>query len=302
MQKKDVKKNIFPIEYSVIGATTEDPEHPLYSIISDEKKEGWCSAPFCKYPQEIILQLNKPSKLYQINITLHESKIPSKIDFCYFYPEQKKENQKKSDKINFNNIPFLKLGFITPNSNQKTNFKAREVQKIKINQNAFFIKFILYKNYINLENKYNQVSIISVEFFGIENENINSDINFNFNINNTNKEKTIIQKQKYNDEDLDEICLSKLKEIKITLDLCVKKEKYESAKIFRELYQRVRLLGEKIKNLSEYKLKCIETNDFDSCKKLQGDIDRIKKLINDINTNFPENDENEENEGDSPFK
>ena len=302
MQKKDVKKNIFPIEYSVIGATTEDPEHPLYSIISDEKKEGWCSAPFCKYPQEIILQLNKPSKLYQINITLHESKIPSKIDFCYFYPEQKKENQKKSEKINFNNIPFLKLGFITPNSNQKTNFKAREVQKIKINQNAFFIKFILYKNYINLENKYNQVSIISVEFFGIENENINSDINFNFNINNSNKEKTIIQKQKYNDEDLDEICLSKLKEIKITLDLCVKKEKYESAKIFRELYQRVRLLGEKIKNLSEYKLKCIETNDFDSCKKLQGDIDRIKKLINDINANFPENDENEENEGDSPFK
>ena len=301
MQKKDVKKNIFPIEYSVIGATTEDPEHPLYSIISDEKKEGWCSAPFCKYPQEIILQLNKPSKLYQINITLHESKIPSKIDFCYFYPEQKKENQKKSEKINFNNIPFLKLGFITPNSNQKTNFKAREVQKIKINQNAFFIKFILYKNYINLENKYNQVSIISVEFFGIENENINSDINFNFNINNSNKEKTIIQKQKYNDEDLDEICLSKLKEIKITLDLCVKKEKYESAKIFRELYQRVRLLGEKMKNLSEYKLKCIETNDFDSCKKLQGDIDRIKKLINDINANFPENDENEENEGDSPF-
>ena len=54
--------------------------------------------------------------------------------------------------------------------------------------------------------------------------------------------------------------------------------------------------------MSEYKLKCIETNDFDSCKKLQGDIDRIKKLINDINTNFPENDENEENEGDSPFK
>ena len=57
-----------------------------------------------------------------------------------------------------------------------------------------------------------------------------------------------------------------------------------------------------MKNLSEYKLKCIETNDFDSCKKLQGDIDRIKKLINDINANFPENDENEENEGDSPFK
>ncbi len=84
--------------------------------------------------------------------------------------------------------------------------------------------------------------------------------------------------------------------------MCVQKEKYESAKIFRELYQRVRLLGEKMKNLSENKLKCIETNDFDSCKKLQGDIDRIKNLINDINANFPENDENEKNEDDNPFK
>ena len=93
-----------------------------------------------------------------------------------------------------------------------------------------------------------------------------------------------------------------MKEIKATLDLCVKKEKYESAKIFRELYQRVRLLGEKMKNLSEYKLKCIETNDFNSCKKLQGDIDRIKNIINDINANFPENDNEENEDNDSPFK
>ena len=289
------------IDYSVVGATSEDPEHPLYSIISNEKKEGWCSSPFCKYPQEIIIQLNKPSKLSQINLTLHESKIPTKIDFYYFYPEQKKEKGKnKKESFDLNNIPFLKLGFITPNSNQKTNFKAREFQKIKINQNVFFIKFVLHKNHINLENKYNQVSIISVEFFGNEIENF-SDFHKYSNINMSNN-KEIANKQKYNDEDLDEVCLSKLMEIKITLDLCVQKEKYESAKIFRELYQRVRLLGEKMKNLSDSKLKCIEINDFDSCKKLQGDIDRIKKLINDINTNFPENDENEENENDSPFK
>ena len=276
--KKNDKNNYLPLEYSLVGATTEDPEHPLFSIISDEKKEGWCSAPFCQYPQEIIIQLNRPSKLNQINITLHESKIPTKIDFYYFYPEQKKPNEKnKNEKYNLNNIPFLKLGYITPNSNHKNNFKAREFQKIKINQNAFFIKFVLHKNYINLENKYNQVSLISLEFLGIENDNNNFN-NLNF-ITYNNKE--IILKNE-EDLDLDEICLSKLKEIKSTLDLCVKKEKYESAKIFRELYQRVKLLGEKMKNLSENKLRCIETNDFDSCKKLQRDINRIKNLINNI--------------------
>ena len=295
--KINEKKN-YPLDYSLVGASTEDPEHPLFSIISDDKKEGWCSAPFCKYPQEIIIQLNKPSKLFQINITLHQSKIPTKIDFYYFYPEEKKQNENnKYEKFNLNNIPFLKLGFITPNSNQKTNFKAREFQKIKINQNALFIKFVLHKNYINLENKYNQVSIISLEFIGIEFENNNFTDFYNMHFNN--KEMVLKNEE---DMDLDEICMSKLKEIKITLDLCVKKEKYESAKIYRELYQRVRLLGEKMKNLSENKLKCIEISDFDSCKKLQGDIDRIKNLIKNINTNFPEQDENEENETDSPFK
>jgi centrosomal protein CEP104 len=292
---KDEKRNMVPINYSVIGATSEDPEHPLYSIISGDRNEGWCSASFCKYPQEIIFQLNKPSKLYQINITLHETKIPTKIDFYYFYPDPKKEKEKHT-KIDLNNIPFLKLGFITPNSNEKTNFKAREFQKVIINQNVLFIKFVLHKNYINLQNKYNQVSLIAIEFLGIEFENIYNDYSFN-NLSNNNE---ITTKQKYKDEDLDELCLSKLKEIKATMNLCVQREKYESAKIFRELYQRVRLLGEKMKNLSECKFKCIETNDFNSCKKIQADIDRIKNLINDVNANFPENDENGEDD-ESPF-
>ena len=44
---KDEKRNMVPINYSVIGATSEDPEHPLYSIISRDRNEGWCSASFC---------------------------------------------------------------------------------------------------------------------------------------------------------------------------------------------------------------------------------------------------------------
>ena len=50
-----------------------------------------------------------------------------------------------------------------------------------------------------------------------------------------------------------------------------------------------------MKNLSECKLKCIEANDFNACKKLQNDIDRIKNLIEEINPNFID-DENEKND------
>ena len=288
------------LNYSVIGSSSEDEDHPLFSLISQEKNDGWCSAPFCKYPQEIILQLNNPSKLTQINITLHEYKIPSKIDFYYYYPPQKKSDEEKFD---FNNIPFTKIGYIIPNSNEKAKFKLREFKKIKINQNVLYIKFVLYKNFINLENKYNQVSIVSLNFYGVEQEN-NNLLEYNINNININKEN----KKENKEENLDEICILKLKEIKATLDLCVKKEKYDNAKIFRELYQRVKLLGEKMKSLSEYKLKCIESNNFDACKKLQSDIDRIKNLIGEINPNFID-DENEKNnykenneESEDPFK
>ena len=288
------------LNYSVIGSSSEDEDHPLFSLISQEKNDGWCSAPFCKYPQEIILQLNNPSKLTQINITLHEYKIPSKIDFYYYYPPQKKSDEEKFD---FNNIPFTKMGYIIPNSNEKAKFKLREFKKIKINQNVLYIKFVLYKNFINLENKYNQVSIVSLNFYGVEQEN-NNLLEYNINNININKEN----KEENKEENLDEICILKLKEIKATLDLCVKKEKYDNAKIFRELYQRVKLLGEKMKSLSEYKLKCIESNNFDACKKLQSDIDRIKNLIGEINPNFID-DENEKNnykenneESEDPFK
>jgi len=290
------------LNYSVIGSSSEDDDHPLYSLISPDKNDGWCSSPFCKYPQEILIQLNNPSKLSQMNITLHEYKIPSKIDFYYYYPNQK---NKEEEKFDYNNIPFIKIGYIIPNTNEKLNFKLREFKKIKINQNALYIKLILHKNFINLENRYNQVSIISIKFFGYELENSNPPEYKNLMSGEMNKNKN----SDFNEDGLDEVCVSKLKEIKSTLDLCVKKEKYDSAKIFRELYQRVKLLGEKMKNLSECKLKCIETNDFDSCKKIQNDIDRIKNLIGEINANFIDdedeknnNDEKKEDIEEDPFK
>lgn len=285
MAKNTTKAIFFPLSYSVVGATSEDEDYPLYTLSSVEKNNnGWCSSKFCQYPQEIILKLDNPAKLLQINLTFHECKIPSKIDFYYFYPDKKKDKNNEKQ-YTINNLPFIKLGYIVPNSNEKTNYKSREFQKIKINQKVLYLKFVLYKNYINLENTYNQVSIVSIELFGFEMEN---DLNFDIDINKNGLE---LSTQKYKDEELDKECLNKLKEIKYNLDLCIKNEKYGKAKIFRELYQRVRLLGEKINNLFDFKLKCIEINDFEGCKKLQGEIDRIKNLINNINTNIPEKDE-----------
>ena len=281
MKNEKNQQKLSILEYSVIGASSEDREHPLYSIISDNKNEGWSSLRFCSFPQEIIIQLNKPARLSQINLTLHETKIPSKIDFFYFFPE------KKSDfNIKVNNIPFIKLGFIIPDTNEKTNFKTREYKKIQINKNVYYIKFILHKNFLNLHNKCNQVGLVNIQCLGIDfnSNNINEFCKgLDKNLYLENQQKLIFEDKKYDDNNLDTTCLNKLKEIKNVLDLCIKEQKYDKAKIYNELYRRVRALGEKIKKLTDCKIKCIETSQFDSCKKLQYDIDRIKETINGIN-------------------
>lgn len=285
--KNDTKISI--LKYSVIGATSEERDHPLYSIISDNKGDGWSSLRYCSYPQEIIIQLNNPARLTQINLTIHETKIPSKIDCVYFFPKQKEDFN-----ININNIPFIELGSITPNTNEKTNFRAREFKKIQINKNAYFIKFILHKNYINLHNKCNQVGIVNIQCLGInfDEYNINQlcpgcDKSLYLlknkdedEFNNNEDENKIIESK------MDMVCVNKLREIKMILDECIKNQIYDKAKIYNELYKRVRLLGEKIHNLTESKIRCIETNKLDNCKKIQYDIDRLKEIINNININI----------------
>lgn len=282
---KEEKYNLF--NYSIIGATSEDLDQPFYSILSESNQSGWCSERFCKYPQELIIKFNIPGRLKQINLILHETKIPSKIDFYYFFPEN--EN---SLKIELNKMPFVRLGYITPNTNEKTNFKAREFKKIHVDQNVLFLKFVLHKNFLNLQNKYNQVGMISIQCLGIPFTKNNINIlcpNYDQSIDyfEQNPINLLFQEeQKFNDKELDEICQAKMKEIKMIYEECLKKESYENAKIFSELYQRVRLLGEKIKVLTDCKMKCIETNDFDSCKKLKNDIERIKEIVNNINLNY----------------
>ena len=82
-------KNVsFPfLKYRLVGVSTEDPENPFYSLISGLKNDGWCSVRYSTYPQELLIQFCRPCRLRQVNLLLHEYKIPSKIDLYYFFPK-----------------------------------------------------------------------------------------------------------------------------------------------------------------------------------------------------------------------
>lgn len=270
------------LKYRIIGASTEDPEHPLITIISRNPSEGWNSVRFCQYPQEVLIQFTKPVRLRQINFLLHQTKIPSKIDIYKFFP--KTYNDFFAD---YNSLIYEKIGYIFPDSNMKTEYKARELKKVFLNENCFYLKLVFHKPYINIYSPFNQVALISITCFGFDftpnnidtfYPNRNKDLNYF-----VNNLDTYVPKPEINDNELDEVCINKIEELKLQLDIAVKEENYDHAKVLDELINRIRMLGVKIKNLTELKMKSIEISDYDNAKILKGEIDRIRSIIEGVN-------------------
>ena len=273
--------SVHPLKYRIIGSSSEDPDFPLFSLISGGQNEGWHSIRFCTYPQEILLQFTQPVRLRQVNILLHQTFIPSSIEFFYFFPEKYDDFFK-----DYNSLTFNKIGYVTPDSNSKTDYKAREYKKVAFNENVLYLKLVLNKCIYNLYNTFNQVAIISIECFG-----------FDFTVNNIdylfpNRNKTLnyfannmnnyIPNPNLDDNDLDEVCINKIDELKLQLNRCVEEENYDQAKVINELIQRIKILGQKIYNLQEIKFKSIEVNDYDNAKIVKNEIERIKNIIKEV--------------------
>ena len=273
--------SVHPLKYRIIGSSSEDPDFPLFSLISGGQNEGWHSIRFCTYPQEILIQFTQPVRLRQVNILLHQTFIPSSIEFFYFFPEKYDDFFK-----DYNSLTFNKIGYVTPDSNSKTDYKAREYKKVAFNENVLYLKLVLNKCIYNLYNTFNQVAIISIECFGFDFTVNNIDYLFpnrnkslNYFANNMNN---YIPNPNLDDNDLDEVCINKIDELKLQLNRCVEEENYDQAKVINELIQRIKILGQKIYNLQEIKFKSIEVNDYDNAKIVKNEIERIKNIIKEV--------------------
>ena len=84
------------------------------------------------------------------------------IEFYSYYPTSSNEFYP-----NYKNLNYEKLGYIRMDTNYKNNHKYREFRKIFVNTNCVYLKLSLHKNYMNKYNVFNQVGLISLEFYGL---------------------------------------------------------------------------------------------------------------------------------------
>lgn len=136
-------------KYRVISYSSQDSQHTVSDLINNVN-EGWQSIRFCDYPQELTLQFLSPVIIKQIQFLSHQYKISSKIEIMTYLPEI-------WDPLSNNNVKFKKLGFLTLDRNEMSNFKARELKTISLEVSCSYIKFLLHKNHSNKFNVFNQV-------------------------------------------------------------------------------------------------------------------------------------------------
>jgi centrosomal protein CEP104 len=261
------------LNFRLVESTSEDAEHPIYELLKGNigfKKgtasNGWISSRFCNYPQEIIVQFVSPVNLRQINILSHEKKISSLIEFWSYYPSQPNEFYP-----HYKSLSYEKLGYIRMDTNFKTNHKFREFRKVFIDTKCVYLKITLHKNYMNKYNVFNQIGLISVDFFGQP-----------IQMNNELLLRESLKTTEITDDMIDELAREKIRVLKGIQDEAVKAENYDEAKKIKANIDRIRLIGKKIYDLEFQKKIYINNEDFDNAKIMKIEIERFKSNLKNI--------------------
>ena len=91
--------------------------------------------------------------------------IASKIEF--FIGDCPDEN------ISFETAKYTRLGYIELSSNERTDFRARELKSVHVDAEGTFLKLVVHKNYVNKANLYNQVGLVALNVIG---SNLNEEV------------------------------------------------------------------------------------------------------------------------------
>ena len=263
------------LDHKLIESTSEDNEHPLRELLKGLKGAGWFSSRFSQFPQEIYIQFTQPVLLRQINMVIHEKNIPSQIKFYTYYPEN------NNDIIeNYHNNHYKYIGFIKMDTNERSQFKARESRKIYVNTKSLFLKIQLGKNYINQYNAFDQVGLMNLDFFGTYLPPIGNNLKTNEFI-----LKHAAQKENIKsivDQELEDVCGNEIKELKEKMNYNIKLENYKECKLIKMKLDKIRMFGKQIYDLENQKKLAVNNEDFDKALDIKNIIDKMKanlKLI-----------------------
>lgn len=139
------------IKFRILSCTSQDSQYPASELLTQSpQSRGWQSSRYCEFPQEVTFQFMSPIRLKQLQILCHQSKIPSKIEIFVYLPDM-------TSPLENNQYRYKKLGYISLDTNERSDYQARELKSVFLDNPCLYMKLSFHKCHTNKFNLFNQV-------------------------------------------------------------------------------------------------------------------------------------------------
>jgi centrosomal protein CEP104 len=167
---------------------------------------------------------------------------------------------------------FIRLGYLTLKSNVESNYLARELKTVHIDQEAYFIKLLLHSCYINERNIYSQVGIMAVNLCG---EMVSTNGIDHLRICSNKKEEKENMEDMSFDLTFDPKTAEKIREIHLAKEKAVAMEDYDQAKKLKIMEEQYKNIGLQLSRLEKQKRQAVANEDYDLAKKIKDEMNLL---------------------------
>ncbi|KAJ1396116.1 hypothetical protein B484DRAFT_407424 [Ochromonadaceae sp. CCMP2298] len=255
--------DLHKLRYKVVSFSSEDADYPAAQLNTvSPSTRGWQSVRFCPYPQELGFEiLDGYVQISQIQLLSHQSKISSKVEIFI------------GEGGSYRTATFKRLGYLSLDGNERSNFQARELKTVFIDHAGSYIKLLINENHVNKQNLYNQVGVIAVSLMGVDDPYA------------AGAKGSAVSKNPYNDLsidiNLDPLTANKLRQLSDAKARAVEGEDYSTAKQIKLVEQDLKAMGSKLAQLDMAKSDAVMAEDYDLAKDIKDQSDALRRQIED---------------------
>lgn len=255
------------LRFSIHFCSGEDPDYPARELLyHSAHTRGWQTPRFCRYPQELVLRLDRPSRIQQIQILSHEYKISQRLEIFVASPAPGEDPSRAA---------FKRLGHLSFHSNEKTNYQARELKTVHISHAAALVKFSLAGPHMNQHNIYNQVCLIAINLLG---DPLPDAPGGAYDPAAAPYPNAVAALRDFAAEmNVDSVTAAQIRELEAEKGRAVAAEDYDRAKQIKVAVDRLKDVGRKVAQLEAKKRAAVEREDYDEAKRLKADIDKLRQ-------------------------
>lgn len=179
--------------------------------------------------------------------------------------------------------------YLTLKANVESNYMARELKTVHVDNEATFVKILLHQCYINERNIYSQVGVMAINLCGEPLELQGGELP-----NHSTGEQLLSAAQRSipkprastnNSDDLsfdlrfDAKTAARIREIQIAKDQAVAMEDYDQAKRLKQMEEQLKSIGLQLARLEAQKRDAVANEDYDLAKRIKDEINMLEASV-----------------------